>query len=131
MKKKVLQAINLTKRYGDLLAVNDLSLEVYAGEVFGLLGPNGAGKTTSINMMCGLLKPDGGHVTIHGQTIASGSADLRSRVGVCPQEIVLWKKLTCLEQLQFIGEMYGLQGCRGSSAEHAPAGETRPGREGS
>ncbi len=109
MKKKVLQAINLTKHYGDLLAVNDLSLEVYAGEVFGLLGPNGAGKTTSINMMCGLLKPDGGYVTIHGQTIASGSADLRSRVGVCPQEIVLWKKLTCLEQLQFIGEMYGIQ----------------------
>jgi ABC-2 type transport system ATP-binding protein len=105
----VLQAIGLTKRYGDLFAVNDLSLEVYAGEVFGLLGPNGAGKTTSINMMCGLLKPDGGHVTIHGQIVTSGSADLRSRVGVCPQEIVLWKKLTSLEQLQFIGEMYGLK----------------------
>jgi ABC-2 type transport system ATP-binding protein len=105
----VLQAIGLTKRYGDLFAVNNLSLEVYTGEVFGLLGPNGAGKTTSINMMCGLLKPDGGYVTIHDQTIASGSADLRSRVGVCPQEIVLWKKLTCLEQLQFVGEMYGLQ----------------------
>ena len=109
MKNIVLQTISLTKRYTDLLAVNELSLEVYAGEVFGLLGPNGAGKTTSINMMCGLLKPDGGYVTIHGQTIASGSADLRSRVGVCPQEIVLWKKLTCLEQLQFIGEMYGIQ----------------------
>jgi len=105
----VLQAIGLTKRYGDLFAVNNLSLKVYAGEVFGLLGPNGAGKTTSINMMCGLLKPDGGHVTIHGQIVTSGSADLRSRVGVCPQEIVLWKKLTSLEQLQFIGEMYGLK----------------------
>ncbi len=104
----VLQAIGLTKRYGNLFAVNDLSLKVYAGEVFGLLGPNGAGKTTSINMMCGLLKPDGGHVMIHGQIVTTGSADLRSRVGVCPQEIVLWKKLTCLEQLQFIGEMYGL-----------------------
>ncbi len=112
MKDIVLQAISLTKRYGDFLAVNDLSLEVYEGEVFGLLGPNGAGKTTSINMMCGLLKPDGGHVTIHGQTITSGSADLRCRVGVCPQEIVLWKKLTCLEQLQFIGEMYGLKAAK-------------------
>ncbi len=109
MTNVVLQAIGLTKRYDDLLAVNDLSLKVYAGEVFGLLGPNGAGKTTSINMMCGLLKPDGGHVTIHDQIVTSGSADLRSRVGVCPQEIVLWKKLTCLEQLQFIGEMYGLK----------------------
>jgi ABC-2 type transport system ATP-binding protein len=112
VKDIVLQAISLTKRYGDFLAVNDLSLEVYEGEVFGLLGPNGAGKTTSINMMCGLLKPDGGHVTIHGQTITSGSADLRCRVGVCPQEIVLWKKLTCLEQLQFIGEMYGLKAAK-------------------
>ena len=109
MKDIVLNANSLTKRYGDILAVNDLSLEVYQEEVFGLLGPNGAGKTTSINMMCGLLKPDGGHVKIHGETITSGSADLRSRVGVCPQEIVLWKKLTCLEQLQFIGEMYGLK----------------------
>ena len=72
MTNVVLQAIGLTKRYGDLFAVNDLSLEVYAGEVFGLLGPNGAGKTTSINMMCGLLKPDGGHVTIHGQIVTSG-----------------------------------------------------------
>ncbi len=109
MNKVVLQANGLTKSYGDLFAVKNLSLEVYAGEVFGLLGPNGAGKTTSINMMCGLLQPDDGQVTIHGQTISSGSADLRSRVGVCPQEIVLWKKLTCLEQLQFIGEMYGLK----------------------
>ena len=112
MKDIVLQAISLTKRYGDFLAVNDLSLEVYEGEVFGLLGPNGAGKTTSINIMCGLLKPDSGYVTIHGETITSGSADLRSRVGVCPQEIVLWKKLTCLEQLQFIGEMYGLKAAK-------------------
>ncbi len=112
MKNIVLQASSLTKRYGDLLVINDLSLEVYAGEVFGLLGPNGAGKTTSINMMCGLLKPDSGYVTIHGQAIASGSAELRSRVGVCPQEIVLWKKLTCLEQLQFIGEMYELKAAK-------------------
>ena len=60
-------------------------------------------------MMCGLLKPDGGHVTIYGKSISDSHADIRSRVGVCPQEIVLWKKMTCLEQLQFIGEMYGLK----------------------
>jgi len=105
----VLQANDLTKYYGDLLAVNNLNLKVYAGEVFGLLGPNGAGKTTSINMMCGLLKPDSGQVAIHGQIVNSSSADLRSSVGVCPQEVVLWKKLTCLEQLEFIGGMYGLK----------------------
>lgn len=104
-----LQAIGLTKSYGDFLAVDDLNLEVHAGEVFGFLGPNGAGKTTSINMMCGLLKPDRGQVTIQGQTITGSSSDIRSKVGVCPQEITLWKKLTCQEQLQFIGEMYGMK----------------------
>lgn len=109
MSNAVLNALELTKRYGEIIAVDCLSLDVQEGEVFGLLGPNGAGKTTAINMMCGLLKPDEGQVTIHGQLISSSSADLRSRVGVCPQEIVLWKKLTCLEQLQFIGEMYGLR----------------------
>jgi ABC-2 type transport system ATP-binding protein len=106
----VLQAQSLTKRYGELTAVNDLSLDVYEGEVFGLLGPNGAGKTTSINMICGLLKPHSGQVTIRGQAITNGDASTRTRVGVCPQNIILWGQLTCLEQMQFIGEMYGLRG---------------------
>ncbi len=104
----VLQIQGLTKRYGSLVAVKNLTLEVYEGEVFGFLGPNGAGKTTSINMMCGLLKPDVGQVGLFGVPITSGDADLRARVGVCPQDIVLWGRLTCLEQLQFIGQMYGL-----------------------
>jgi ABC-2 type transport system ATP-binding protein len=110
MSTAVLQARELTKHYGALTAVDHLSLEVHEGEVFGLLGPNGAGKTTSINMLCGLLKPDAGQVSIHGKIITDGDASLRSRVGVCPQDIVLWKTLTCLEQMQFIGEMYGLHG---------------------
>ncbi len=92
------------------MAVNDLSLEVYEGEVFGFLGPNGAGKTTSINMMCGLLRPDAGRVLVHGAPIAGGSADVRARVGVCPQEVTIWGKLTCIEQLVFIGQMYGVAG---------------------
>jgi ABC-2 type transport system ATP-binding protein len=106
----VLRTEDLTKRYGELTAVKDLTLEVYEGEVFGFLGPNGAGKTTSINMMCGLLKPDVGRVTIRGVPVTGGDTDVRVRVGVCPQEIVLWERLTCLEQLQFIGQMYGLPG---------------------
>jgi ABC-2 type transport system ATP-binding protein len=104
----VLQTQNLTKHYGSLTAVSDLSLEVNEGEVFGFLGPNGAGKTTSINMMCGLLRPDAGRVLIHGLPVDSRNADVRLRVGVCPQTTVLWDKLTCLEQLEFIGEMYGV-----------------------
>ena len=106
----VLHTQALTKRYGSLTAVQDLSLEVLEGEVFGLLGPNGAGKTTSINMMCGLLKPDSGHVFIRGKAITNGEASMRIHVGVCPQNIVLWGQLTCLEQMQFIGEMYGMGG---------------------
>jgi ABC-2 type transport system ATP-binding protein len=106
----VLQTKSLTKHYGSLTAVKELTLEVYEGEVFGFLGPNGAGKTTSINMMCGLLRPDAGQVTIRDQVVANGSDDIRARVGVCPQDIVLWERLTCLEQLQFIGQMYGLSG---------------------
>ncbi|MCJ7700665.1 MAG: ATP-binding cassette domain-containing protein, partial [Anaerolineales bacterium] len=108
MPKVVLKTQNLTKRYGDLTAVDDLNLEIYEGEILGFLGPNGAGKTTSIKMMCGLLAPDAGQVFIHGERIAEADEKVRARVGVCPQEIVLWERLTCLEQLQFIGQMYGL-----------------------
>lgn len=110
MANVVLKTEGLTKRYGDLVAVDDLTLEIYRGEVFGFLGPNGAGKTTSINMMCGLLEPDTGTVTIDGVAVHTADDELRARVGVCPQEIVLWERLTCLEQLKFIGEMYGLLG---------------------
>ncbi len=102
----VLQTENLTKRYGALTAVQELSLAIFQGEVFGFLGPNGAGKTTSINMMCGLLKPDSGQVLLNNRPLRDG--DARTQVGVCPQQVVLWERLTCLEQLQFIGQMYGL-----------------------
>lgn len=105
-----IQTRHITKRYGSLTAVEDLSLDVRVGEVFGLLGPNGAGKTTSINILCGLIRPDSGEVFLHGQPITNGDAHLRCRVGVCPQNITLWTNLTCLEQMQFVGELYGLKG---------------------
>jgi ABC-2 type transport system ATP-binding protein len=108
MSEIILQTQNLTKRYGALTAVDDLSLEVREGEILGFLGPNGAGKTTSISMMCGLLKPDVGRVLIHGQCVHGGRPEIRSRVGVCPQETILWEKLTGLEQLEFIGSLYGI-----------------------
>jgi len=115
----VLRTQDLTKRFGDLVAVSGLSLEVYEGEVFGFLGPNGAGKTTSINMICGLLKPDAGSVWLLGQLLQGGEQGMRRIVGVCPQEIVLWDRLTCLEQLIFMGQMYGLSARRaGASAKH-------------
>jgi len=113
MSEIVLQTQHLTKHYGALTAVDDLSLEVYGGEVFGFLGPNGAGKTTAINLICGLLKPDAGQVFIHGKPVGGsgvrdGEAEIRTRVGVCPQNTILWDRLTCLEQMEFIGEMYNI-----------------------
>jgi ABC-2 type transport system ATP-binding protein len=100
---------NLTKFYKDLKAVDGLSLDIRTGEVFGFLGPNGAGKSTSINMICGLLKPSDGEVFINGEkTIGQASRELRARVGVCPQNIIIWPKLTCYEQLVFIARMYGV-----------------------
>ena len=104
-----LEIKNLSKSFGDLIAVNDLSLEICAGEVFGLLGPNGAGKTTTINLISGLLKPDAGEVFLSGERFAPGDAAVRSKIGICPQENVLWKKLTPSEQLIFLGNMYDLK----------------------
>lgn len=108
MPKVVLETQKLGKRYGDLHAVDGLDLVVYEGEILGFLGPNGAGKTTAINMMVGLLKPDAGQVWVLGQKLDEASPRLRTRIGVCPQETVVWERLTCREQLQFMGRMYGL-----------------------
>ena len=100
-----LQLQGLTKRYGDLVAVDDLTLQIKKGEIFGFLGPNGAGKTTTINMMVGLLSPTGGAVLINGQDRAQ--APKRS-IGICPQDLVLWEELTCTENLIVMGDMYDL-----------------------
>ncbi len=104
----VLRAEHLTRRYGALTAVDDLTLDVMQGEIFGFLGPNGAGKTTSVNLMCGLAKPDAGRILIYGQPVHDGDPEIVAQVGVCPQEIILWDNLTCLEQLEFIGTLYNM-----------------------
>lgn len=109
--ESVLEVIGLVRYYGDLLAVDQLSLSVKRGEIFGFLGPNGAGKTTAIRMMCGLLKPSSGTVLIQGKRVdSSRSAGIKSGVGICPQENILWSKLTCLEQLVFSARMYNVTG---------------------
>jgi len=104
----VIRTSGLTKCFGDLIAVDNLNLEIYQGEIFGLLGPNGAGKSTSINMICGLIRPDSGQILINNIP-ADPSSKSRKKFGLCPQEVIIWPKLTCLEQLIFIGEMYGMQ----------------------
>lgn len=104
----VLQCRELCKRFGDVQAVDRLSLQINRGEVFGLLGPNGAGKSTAINMLCGLLTPDSGVIALHGHPINTNHPHIKKMIGVCPQEIIIWQKLTCLEQLQFCGDLYNI-----------------------
>ena len=106
-RRVAVEAAGLTKRFGDILAVAGLELQVFEGEVFGLLGPNGAGKSTTINLICGLLRPDGGTICVFGEPVRPGSEVVRSRIGICPQDIVIWPRLTCLEQIEFVGRMYG------------------------
>jgi len=105
-----IETIGLSKLYsGGVQAVNDLSLKVKKGEVFGFLGSNGAGKTTSIKMMTGLLKPTSGEVLIEGEKIEVASRDMKRKIGLCPQDIVVWSELTCLENLLVIGDMYEVE----------------------
>jgi len=108
MDKVILEVKGLSKSFGNVKAVQNLEFSVDYGEIFGFLGPNGAGKTTSIKMMCGLLKPDNGSVHIHGKNVYSSGQSMLNHVGICPQEIVIWKKLTCFEQLVFVAKMYGI-----------------------
>ncbi|MES2565666.1 MAG: ABC transporter ATP-binding protein [Bacteroidota bacterium] len=100
------------KKYKDAPkpAVNDLSLTIQKGEIFGLLGPNGAGKTTFISMLCGLFPPGSGQIFIHGQTHKTHSKECKQIIGVVPQEIALYPQLTAWENLMFLGHMYGLKG---------------------
>ncbi|MGW8268336.1 MAG: ABC transporter ATP-binding protein, partial [Longimicrobiales bacterium] len=104
----ILSLSALRKSYGDLDAVRNLSLEVFRGEVFGFLGPNGAGKTTTIRMACGLLRSDGGEIRVNGASLRDDPRGVRRRIGLCPQELVIWETLTCLEQLVFVGTQYDL-----------------------
>lgn len=104
----ILSLLNLRKSFGELEAVRDLSLEVFRGEVFGFLGPNGAGKTTTIRMICGLLRADSGEIRVNGAPLRKNVRDCRRRIGLCPQELVIWETLTCLEQLVFVGTQYDL-----------------------
>jgi ABC-2 type transport system ATP-binding protein len=104
----VIRVSNLTKRFGDVMAVDGLSFEVRRGEVFGFLGPNGAGKTTTINLICGLGVPTAGEISIlSGAEIDQN--EVKYRIGICPQENIYWPKLSGQEQLTFMGEMYGME----------------------
>jgi len=107
----MLHLSGLRKRFGALVAVDGLSLEIPRGEVFGLLGPNGAGKTTTVNLAVGLLTPDEGSVEIDGAGSPAHPA-ARRRIGVAPQALAIYEELTAQENLLFFGRLQGLAGDR-------------------
>ena len=96
------------KRYGDKTAVDQVSFEVYGGEIFGFLGPNGAGKTTTIKMIAGLLQPTSGSVNVGGYDVQQQPIQAKAASGYVPDEPNLYAKLTGRELLRFVGDLYGL-----------------------
>jgi ABC-2 type transport system ATP-binding protein len=98
----------LTRRFGDFTAVQDVNLTVAPGQFFGFLGPNGAGKSTTIKMLTGLLAPTSGSIRILGLDPASSSIEVRRQIGVVPEGLALFGRLTAFEYLRFVGRMYGL-----------------------
>ena len=101
---------NITKRYDDKLALDNVSLEIKPGEIFGLLGPNGAGKTTLIHILCGLIHMDSGEVFVGGTSVKKDPETIKSRIGFVPQEIVLFDNLSVNDNLDYFGRLYGLGG---------------------
>jgi ABC-2 type transport system ATP-binding protein len=106
----LLEVDSLSKRFGDLQAVDQVSFHVAAGEVFGLLGPNGAGKSTSMMMICGQLPADDGQVRLDGHPFNASTLNLRSLMGVVPQDLAIYPELTARENLDFFGRLYGIKG---------------------
>lgn len=105
----MIEARNLKKKYGSIIALDDVSFKVEKGRTFGLLGPNGAGKTTAIKLLCGLIKSDSGTVSLNGKTDPT-LMDVRSSLGVVPQTLAIYDELSAEENLYFWGRIYGISG---------------------
>lgn len=103
---------NVAKSFGGRLALEDLSLEIHAGEVLGLLGPNGAGKTTSLRVLCGLERADRGRVAIAGKDVHQSPLEARRNLGYVPDGAPLYSSLTPVEHLELVGRLHGLEAPR-------------------
>ena len=103
---------DLTKHFGDFVAVDHLTFDVRQGEIFGFLGSNGAGKSTTIRMLCGLLKPSGGSATVAGTDVGRDPEGVKRRIGYMSQRFSLYERLTVDQNIRFFGGIYGLEGAR-------------------
>jgi ABC-2 type transport system ATP-binding protein len=106
--EKLIIAQNLTKSFGTKIAVDNLSLQVRAGEIYGLVGPDGAGKTTTIRLLCGVLTPEKGEITINGHSMIKNPDLAREQIGYLSQRFSLYEELTVLENLRFFAEVRGI-----------------------
>lgn len=110
MAQLIVEARNLVKKYGDFIAVNDVSFTIEEGQVFGLLGPNGAGKSTTISMLTCLFPPSNGSARVGGHDIVQDADQVKQLIGVVPQDLALYPSLSARDNLAFFGEMFGLGG---------------------
>lgn len=101
-------ASGLSRRFGDKLAVNNVSLSVPRAQIFGFLGPNGSGKSTTIRMLCGLLRPTAGECVVLGQRMPQHADSVRNKIGYMTQRFSLWEDLTVRENLEFMGRIFAL-----------------------
>src|SRR6202044_3217813 len=108
MTTPAIETTALVRRFGDFTAVDNVTLNVAAGQFFGFLGPNGAGKSTTIKMLTGLLEPTSGGMEILGQNFTAGAFEVKRQIGVVPEGMALLGRLTASEYLRFVGRMYGL-----------------------
>jgi len=106
LKESAIVIDNLTKKFEDVTAVDELSLEVKKGELFGLLGPNGAGKTTTINVLCGVLEPTSGSVSVGGYDVRKDPEKIKELIGVCPQDTAVFSYLTGRENVELFGNLH-------------------------
>jgi ABC-2 type transport system ATP-binding protein len=106
----LIEVAGLRKRFGEIEALRGISFRVDAGEIYGLLGPNGAGKSTTINILCGLVRPDAGEARLNGVDVVRDSVAARRTLGVVPQEVALYSDMSARDNLAFFGRLYGLRG---------------------
>ncbi|MFJ8261003.1 ABC transporter ATP-binding protein [Rummeliibacillus sp. NPDC094406] len=107
---KVLEVKNLTKKFDDFLAVDNISFSISEGEIFGLLGPNGAGKSTTINLIAGLLRCEEGEINILGKNSRKYSRFAKMNIGIVPQDLAIYENLTTFENVKFFAGLYGIRG---------------------
>lgn len=130
MDKTMIEVVNLRKTFGDLVAIEDVSLRVKKGQIYGILGPNGAGKSTTIRMLCGVITPTSGQAWVNGLDVYKEAESIKKQIGYMSQKFSLYQDLTVMENLKFFASIYGIpKHLRGERIEQLIAMAGITGRE--